>query len=42
MQLAESSQALEAASRLSEQIDAKEEIIAYLKSECKWAGQKFY
>ncbi|PRD25511.1 UNVERIFIED_CONTAM: hypothetical protein NCL1_40704 [Trichonephila clavipes] len=35
-QLEESSHALEAASRLSEQLDAKEEIIANLRSECMY------
>lgn len=35
MQLEESTQALEAASRLSEQLDAKEEMIVHLKNECK-------
>lgn len=34
MQLEESTQALEAASRLSEQLDAKEEMIVHLKNEC--------
>lgn len=36
MQLEESTQALEAASRLSEQLDAKEEMILHLKNECKY------
>lgn len=35
-QLEESAQALEAASRLSEQLDAKEEVIANLRRECKY------
>lgn len=41
MQLTESSQALEAASRLSEQLDTKEEVIAILRCELQRAENKF-